>query len=136
MTKRSFNKNIYDLNGGSKKKKKRKTKKINKRKTKKISKRKTKKINQQKNKTCIFYFSMKGCPYCDSFSSTWKTINKKYPRIDMFNIEREKEPTLIKELDITSFPTIKLLNGNSIIDYEYERSLNIFDTFLRENKII
>ena len=45
---------------------------------------------------------------------------KKYPNLDMFTIQREKEPKLMDKLSIKSYPTILLVKDNNIIKYEYD----------------
>ena len=101
----------------------------------KNQKKKIKKDKREKNK-CLLYFSMEGCPYCDDFKPLWeKTINK-YPKLDMFNISREKETELMDKLSIKSYPTILLLKGNNLIKYNYERKPSFIRKFLVENKII
>ena len=107
---------------------------IKKKKTKKTRNRKIKK--SKNNNDCLFYFSMKGCPYCDNFKPLWMKTKKKYPNVNMFNIKREQEPRLMKELNIKSYPTLLIMKGNNIIHYQYDRTPKLIDLFLKENKLI
>ena len=110
-----------------------KTKNI-KTKNKKTKNKKTK--NKEKEIKCLVYFSMVGCPYCNGFEPLWNETIKKYPNLDMFTIQREKEPKLMDKLSIKSYPTILLVKGNNIIKYEYDRKPRLIKKFLVENNII
>lgn len=101
----------------------------------KNQKKKIKKDKRKKNK-CLLYFSMDGCPYCEDFEPLWKKTTKKYPSLDMFTIQREKEPKLMDKLSIKSYPTILLVKGDNIIKYEYDRKPRLIKKFLVENNII
>lgn len=114
--------------------KKHKKNNIKKKKTKKTRNRKIKKSKH--NNDCLFYFSMKGCPYCDNFKPLWTETKKKYPNVNMFNIKREQEPILMKQLNIKSYPTLLIMKGDNLIHYQYDRTPKLIDLFLKENKLI
>ena len=106
-------------------------------KSKKTKNRKNKNKNKtKKNNYYFFYFSMKHCPYCESFEPLWIKTTKKYPSINMFNIEREKEPDLMNKLNVKSYPTLILLKNKRKIKYNYDRTPKLIERFLKENKII
>ena len=133
----NYSKNKY---GGAKKK----NKKLSKKRTKgsrifKKNKKNKKTIKRRpKISNCIlYYFTMKGCPYCKDFDPIWNTIVHLFKNIQTKKIERLHHPNLIKQFNVGSFPTIILKKNDQLINYNYDRNnINRFKKFFHENNVI
>jgi len=119
---------------------------VNKQKTKKKSlrggrrssnnKKTIKKKKKYKKLNDLIYFTMDGCPWCEKFNPTWSNLNKLYDKkINMIKINRNKNPELVEEFDVQSFPTI-ILNKQRRIIFEGERDVKSFHKFLKKNKAL
>ena len=129
---------LKSKSGGGKKKKTVK----NRRKTKQRKKtRRTKKRTVQKNRNnnsgCIvYYFTMKGCPYCNDYNPHWNKMTKLFPNLTMKKIERNQNPNLIKKYNIMSYPTLGLTKGSKFMEFSGDREdPNILRSFFLKNGI-
>ena len=119
---RSF---INNQKGGRKRTRKR---------TKKVSRRRKRTL---KNKPTLYYFSMKGCFYCDQFNPLWIKLVEKYKhKLSMNKIIKDIDPNITKQFNITMFPTIILVKNNKHHTFQNERTLQKLQTFLKKHKTI
>jgi len=104
------------------------------RRTKKVSRRRKRTL---KNKPILYYFSMKGCFYCDQFNPLWIKLVEKYKgKLSMNKIIKDVNPIITKKFNITMFPTIILVKHNKRHIFKNERTLQKLQTFLKKHKAI
>ena len=90
------------------------------------------------NKTPIFVnFNTTWCYWSKKLLPTWKKLeidmsNKDINILDI-KCDKENNEELCKRYQINGYPTIKLINGNNIIDYEGNRSLEDMRNFIESN---
>lgn len=91
----------------------------------------------------IYRFFATWCPHCTTSKPLWEEIKEEYKQkhingyklifIDIDCSQEEPDPDTskkIKEFNVTGFPTIKMLKGNEIIDYDSDLNKNTFHNFL------
>lgn len=86
----------------------------------------------------VYYFYTDWCPYCKKAQPIWEKIKNQYSektlngKILYFKeVNCEKEEKIADQFNIEGYPTIKLVKGNEIIDYDAkpdEKSLTEFLT--------
>ena len=97
--------------------------------TTKGSMRKRKKTMRKSKKT-LYYFYMDACSYCTKFNNIWLKLVKQFKsKLTMKKINGPLHPKLMKQYEVTSFPTIVLING-SIKKYKGTRSFNGLKKFI------
>lgn len=82
-------------------------------------------IGRKADKTLLLYFQP-WCGYCKNFMPVWDQL-KQYRstyNLDMQAINCEEHPMLCERDNITGYPTLRLVSGNKIIEYQGDRSLN------------
>lgn len=84
----------------------------------------------------VYYFFTEWCPYCKKARPIWdklkdqfnnKTLNGK--NLSFKEIDCEKNEKMADKFNIEGYPTIKLVKGNQVIDYDAkpdEKSLTEF----------
>jgi len=73
----------------------------------------------------IYYFFTTWCPHCktaspewDAFAEEMKDKTVKGVKLNFFKVDCDKEAATADKFKVTGFPTIKLIKGNQVIDYE------------------
>ena len=90
------------------------------------------------NKTPLFVnFNTTWCYWSKKLNPTWKKLeidmlNKDLKIIDI-KCDKNNNQELCKRYQINGYPTIKLIIGNNIIDYEGNRSLEDMKNFIESN---
>ena len=106
----------------------------------KLSKRRlsrAKRIKKLKHNTTLYYFSMKGCFYCNEFNPLWNQLVKKYKgTLTMKKIVRDTNPRVTKTFNVTMFPTIILVKGDTQHIFQEDRTLQTIVTFLQKHRVI
>ena len=90
------------------------------------------KIGRKYEKTLLLYH-MPWCGYCKDFIPVWNMLKpyKQYYNVDMQSINCERYPEICKRDNITSYPTIRLVSGNKIIEYDGNRTLEDLLQFIK-----
>ncbi len=124
------------LSGGGKKKLSRKKKVSRKKKLSRKKKVSRKKKLSGKKKCILYYFTMDGCPYCTDFNPVWDSLQENYPQINMKKVERYDDPSLISKFNVSSYPKIILFKDNIPIEFNDNRTPDLFRDFFKKNKLI
>ena len=73
----------------------------------------------------LYYFYTDWCPYCKKARPIWDKLKKKYENapvngktVSFKEVNCEKEEGLADKFNIEGYPTIKLVKGNQVIDYD------------------
>lgn len=75
------------------------------------------------NEKSLIYFHMDGCGYCKKFNPEWDAFVKKQPQgLTVLKLERQhpKATPLLKEFDISGFPTIVLVDSSGGLETTYD----------------
>jgi thioredoxin domain-containing protein 10 len=73
----------------------------------------------------IYYFYTTWCPHCktatpewDSFVDEMKDKTVKGVKLSFYKVDCDKEKATADKFNVKGFPTIKLMNGNQMIEYD------------------
>ena len=84
----------------------------------------------------VYYFFTKWCPYCKKARPIWDNLKEEYNNktlngktLSFKEVDCEKDEALADQFNIEGYPTIKLIKGNQVVDYDAkpdEKSLREF----------
>jgi thiol-disulfide isomerase/thioredoxin len=73
----------------------------------------------------MYYFYTTWCPHCKKSMPVWQNLKKdigdnkiKGSRINFLEVDCDKDTELADKFNVKSYPTIKLVKGNQIIEYD------------------
>ena len=100
----------------------------------KLRKRGNKKTTR-KSKKSLYYFYMDNCSYCKKFNPTWVKLVKEFKsKVTMKKINGPTNEKLMETYNVTSFPTIILIDGKGskgMKVYNGDRSMKDMKKFLK-----
>lgn len=100
-------------------------------------------FNQEPKKTDVvdlYYFYTTWCPHCKKSMPVWQAFkteigdNKfKGYRINFLEVDCDKDKATADKFNVQGYPTIKLVKGNTVIDYEAKPSKDTLIEFLNSS---
>ena len=88
----------------------------------------------------IYYFYTTWCPHCktatpewDSFADEMKDKTVKGIKINCFKVDCDKDQATADKFNVKGFPTIKLMKGNQIIEYDAKPKKETLIEFLNQS---
>lgn len=86
----------------------------------------------------IYYFFTEWCPYCKKERPIWDNLKEQYNE-KLFNgktlnfkeVDCEKNEQLADRFNIEGYPTIKLVKGNQVVDYDAKPDAESLKEFLQ-----
>lgn len=100
--------------------------------------------DNQGNTAELLFFYADWCPHCKNAKPHWdrlskeydgKQINKyllKFTKIDCSNTDDDSTKQMLEKYQVEGFPTIKLLKGNQVIEYDAKPNYQTLLGFLKE----
>ena len=91
--------------------------------------------NMGEKKFILFHW--KNCGHCKNMMPEWDNFQSTYKgSISVSKIEKDENPSLIKTLGITGYPTVLLLDANNkkLDSYSGERTANAFMSYVKSKK--
>ena len=85
----------------------------------------------------IFFFYTQWCPYCrksrpiwDEFKQQWE--GKSYNGHELFftEIDCDRQEAIANQYQVNDYPTIKLLKGNDIVEFDAKPTIDSLNQFL------
>ena len=83
----------------------------------------------------LYFFYTSWCPHCKTAFPIWnkltdevKTVNGK--QINYFEVDCEKDTETAEKFAVEGYPTIKLVDGKKIIEYDAKPDLDTLNEFL------
>ena len=85
----------------------------------------------------IYFFSVGWCPHSKKAVPIWESLKEEYNdktfngyKINFIQIDGEENPELADKYKVEGYPTIKLIKGNQIIEYDAKPSVEHLKEFL------
>ena len=86
----------------------------------------------------IYYFFTEWCPYCKKARPIWDNLKEQYNE-KLFNgktlnfkeVDCEKNEQMADRFNIEGYPTIKLVKGNQVVDYDAKPDAESLKEFLQ-----
>ena len=85
----------------------------------------------------LMFFCVKWCPHCKKAKPEWNKVmekfdNKKINGVTVYfkEIDCEDDEELANEYKVDSYPTIKLIKGDQVIEYNAKPEAEILEEFL------
>ena len=89
------------------------------------------------NSVDIYFFYTTWCPHCKNSMPVWKSFkdeignNKiKGYTVNFLEVDCDKDTTLADKFNVQGYPTIKLINGNQVIEYDAKPDKDTLMQFL------
>lgn len=86
----------------------------------------------------LYFFYTDWCPHCKKAKPEWAKIKENYSGNKKINgyvltfieVDCEKEQDLANKFDVKGYPTIKLVKGNQIIEFDAKPEVSTLEGFL------
>lgn len=91
------------------------------------------------NKTVDLYlFYTEWCPHCKKAKPEWETLKNNYSgaktvneyKINFVEVDCEANPDLANKFNVEGYPTIKMVKGNQIIEFDAKPEVKNLEEFL------
>ena len=73
----------------------------------------------------VYYFFTTWCPHCKTATPEWEAFEKEMAdktvngvKLHFFKVDCEKDTATADRFNVKGFPTIKIMKGNKIIEYD------------------
>jgi thiol-disulfide isomerase/thioredoxin len=96
------------------------------------------------NKVTIYCFTVDWCPYCQKAKPEWDNFSKNYENkqvkgytihcktIDCTNSKDPDVIAQIKKYDIEGYPTVKMVKGDKVIDFDAKVTVSALTQFVND----
>jgi len=89
-------------------------------------------------KADLYLFYTDWCPHCKKTKPEWEQLKKQHQNnkkingytLSFIEVDCEANPELANKYNITGYPTIKLVKGNQIIEFDAKPEVKTLETFL------
>ena len=91
----------------------------------------------EEDKCVLVLFHADWCGHCKNFMPTWNKAKTSLQSSDVVlkDFEAETNKEVMKENEVSSFPTLKFFKKNGeIVEYEGDRTLEALEEFIEKNK--
>ena len=83
----------------------------------------------------IYFFYTSWCPHCKTARPIWDNLKTEKPTvkgitINYIEIDCEKDAATAERFSVDGYPTIKLVRGNSVIEYDAKPELETLKRFI------
>lgn len=84
----------------------------------------------------LYIFTVEWCPHSKKAIPIWNELKAEYSgtykgyKINFIQVDGEENPTLADKYKVEGYPTIKLIKGSQIIEYDAKPSLEHLKEFL------
>ena len=86
----------------------------------------------------LYLFYTEWCPHCKKTKPEWAQLKKNYENdrkingytLNFIEVDCEANPDLANKFNISGYPTIKLVKGNQVIEFDAKPDVKTLETFL------
>ena len=99
-----------------------------------------KEIISAEQKATIYYFYTEWCPYCKKARPEWNKFKSMYEnktikghKLEFVEVDCDKDEATATQFNVESYPTIKLVKGGSIIEYDAKPKFETLKVFVESS---
>ena len=88
----------------------------------------------------VYFFYTTWCPHCktarpiwDKFKSSMKGKKVNGQEVTFIEVDCDKEKALADRYDVKGYPTIKLVSGNQVVEYDAKPDIKSLEQFLKSS---
>lgn len=86
----------------------------------------------------LYLFYTDWCPHCKKTKPEWAQLKKQYENgkkvngytLNFVEVDCEANPDLANKFDISGYPTIKLIKGNQVVEFDAKPDVKTLEQFL------
>jgi thiol-disulfide isomerase/thioredoxin len=87
----------------------------------------------------MYYFYTQWCPHCKKTTPIWTEFKElpmfkdgtyKGTAIEFISVDCDKDPSLADKFNVKGYPTIKLIKGDQIIEYDAKPNIDTLKQFI------
>ena len=85
----------------------------------------------------LYFFKVDWCPHCKKAKPIWDELSSEYAnksvngyKINFVEVDGEKDAKLADKYNVEGYPTIKLLKGDQVIEYDAKPNKETLEQFL------
>jgi thiol-disulfide isomerase/thioredoxin len=83
-------------------------------------------------KTKVILFKADWCGHCKHFKPTWEAVSKQYNnKYEFIVYDADKQRDKFEEYKVDAFPTVMVKNGDKLMNYDGDRSVDDFTNFIQ-----
>ena len=103
--------------------------------------------SQPKKQTCasgeskstdLYLFYTEWCPHCKKTKPEWEQLKKNYSgnnnvngyKLNFIEVDCDANPEIADKFKVEGYPTIKLVKGNQIVEFDAKPDVKTFEQFL------
>ena len=103
--------------------------------------------SQPKKQTCasgesksadLYFFYTEWCPHCKKTKPEWEQLKKNYSgnnnvngyKLNFIEVDCDANPEIADKFKVEGYPTIKLVKGNQIIEFDAKPDVKTLEQFL------
>lgn len=84
----------------------------------------------------VYYFFVDWCPHCKKARPVWNELKSAMPAvngrpINYHEVDCDKSPQQADKFEVTSYPTIKMVNNKQVVEYDAKPELATLKQFIR-----
>jgi thiol-disulfide isomerase/thioredoxin len=94
--------------------------------------------NKQIEVADLYFFYTTWCPHCKKSMPIWQSLKSEFDNkefkgttINFIEVDCDKDTALAEKFNIQGYPTIKLVKGNQVIEYDAKPSKDTLIEFLQ-----
>jgi thiol-disulfide isomerase/thioredoxin len=94
--------------------------------------------NKQSDVADLYFFYTTWCPHCKKSMPIWQSLKSEFDNkqfkgttINFIEVDCDKDTALAEKFNIQGYPTIKLVKGNQVIEYDAKPSKDTLMEFLQ-----
>ena len=94
--------------------------------------------NKQSDVADLYFFYTTWCPHCKKSMPIWQSLKSEFDNkqfkgttINFIEVDCDKDTALAEKFNIQGYPTIKLVKGNQVIEYDAKPSKDTLIEFLQ-----
>lgn len=86
----------------------------------------------------LYFFYTEWCPHCKKAKPEWAKLKEIYSEnkkingylLSFIEVDCDADPDLANKFNVTGYPTIKLVKGNQIIEFDAKPDVSTLENFL------